>query len=93
MSCRTVAAKLLEQGKSTGAKLTWGTLIGADGIMASYTLYRTAWFGSLIRCQPVIKRIYERTLGNELDETDRDNLKSTKFNVLWWTSYLVTSKR
>lgn len=93
MSRRTVTVKLLEQSKSTGAKIMWGTLISADGIMFGYTLYRTAWFGSITQCRPVIKRLYQRTLEDQLDETDRDDLKSTKFDVLWWTSYLATSKR
>ncbi|KAF8847864.1 hypothetical protein BDZ45DRAFT_681613 [Acephala macrosclerotiorum] len=88
-----VAVKLIEHGRSTGAKVAWGSLIAATGITAGYTLYRTAWFGSISLCQPVIKRIYERALGNELDETDRDDLKSPKFELLWWTSYFSTSKR
>lgn len=84
--------KLTEYGKSMGEKVTWGTSVVGLGATAAYTVYRTAWYGSLSLCKPVIQRIYERTQENTLDETDGEELKSTRFQLLWWTSYLSTSK-
>ena len=91
-SYRAFAVKLVRHDGSTRAGVTWGSLIAVTGITSVYTLYRTAWFVSISQCQPVIKRIYERAL-EKLDETNGDDLKSTKFELLWWTSYLSTSKR
>lgn len=90
---RAVAVNLTEYGTSTAAKVARGTSITALGLVSGYSVCRTAWCGSIGLCKPVIKRIYQRAQENTLDETDRDDLKSTKFQLLWWTSYLSTSKR
>lgn len=88
-----VAVKLLESGTNTAVNAARGATYTVLGIASAFTALKTTWFGSTELCKRVIERIYDRAEADLLDETDKDDFKSVKFDFLWWTNYLSTMKR
>lgn len=89
---RAVVVGATSSSKETAVKAGWGITTAALTLVAGVTTLRTSLSISARRCMATVWGLHEKPQNDSLNEADKHSLETSSFRVLWWTSFMLTTK-